>query len=294
MVRRLTEQEINEIYGGSIWQLGFETKTHYGPIDYVIEGEFDEPKVLGNAPEPPQPPENPAKRLLDRAMLAFRTFKEGRIGYDQLRFYTVQFCPWILPRLSYHYLYVPFGRYELTESEIMEFRAHAELVAALKEPAMEMACSRLADAETRLRPQDQIVDAVIGMESILLAGLGKDERRGELSYRFSLRYGTLFNQPEQKHQAYQLARDLYSLRSTIAHGSSLSGITHTVGDEKLSLEDAAKRATATLRCIVRHFLPLAKYAPYKKPDYWDRAIFGLPLATSSIAPEVFEKGKPAS
>lgn len=36
--------------------------------------------------------------------------------------------------------------------------------------------------------QDRAVDAVIGMESLLLAGLGNEERRGELSYRFSIRY----------------------------------------------------------------------------------------------------------
>ena len=42
-------------------------------------------------------------------------------------------------------------------------KAHAKPDFACSEAAMEMACSRLADAESRIWPQDRIVDAVIGM-----------------------------------------------------------------------------------------------------------------------------------
>jgi len=208
-------------------------------------------------------------------MLAFRTFKEGRIGYDQIRYNAVTFCPWLMASLGYNDLYVPIGQYVLSESEIPGFHAHAGLIIGVRDPAMEMACSRLADAETRLRPQDRAIDAVIGMESLLLAGLGKEERRGELSYRFFMRYSALFGTPQERYEAYKVARDLYSLRSTIAQGS-LAGDQHRIGEVKLTLDEAAKRATETLRHVIRHFLPVANAAPYKKPEFWDRALFGLP------------------
>src|SRR5437899_2695309 len=48
-----------------------------------------------------------------------------------------------------------------------------------------------------------------------------------------------------------------------------------LGDEKLKLPDAAKRASETLRHLVHHFLPSVKQAPYKKREFWERAYFGL-------------------
>jgi len=271
VIRRLDEREINEIYGGPITARNLALKNHFGILEYVIEGEFDEPKIIGDDPDPPQK-ENTVRQILDRAMLALRTFKEGRVGYDLIRFCSVRFCPWLMHGLTYGDLYVPFGVYEIAEDEILKLREHAQLVIGLKESAMVTACSRLADAETRSRPQDQIIDAVIGMESILLCG-----QNAELSYRFSMRYSSMFDRPEEKHRAYRVARDLYSLRSIIAHGDRIKKKTHRVGDEDdLTLEEAAKRATATLRQLIYRFLPSAVSAPYTNDPFWDRAIFGLP------------------
>jgi hypothetical protein len=53
-----------------------------------------------------------------------------------------------------------------------------------------LARETLADAEMRTKPEDRLVDAVIGMESLLLAGLTKDDRKGELKFRFSLHYSS--------------------------------------------------------------------------------------------------------
>ena len=62
------------------------------------------------------------------------------------------------------------------------------------------------------------------MESILLAAIDKDDRRGELSFRFSMNYSTMFDKPEQKLAAYKVARDLYGLRSVVAHGAALDAL----------------------------------------------------------------------
>ena len=146
---------------------------------------------------------------------------------------------------------------------------------------MELACSRLADAQTRIRPQDRLIDAVIGLEALLLAGLRPEDRRGELRYRFALHYSTLCPLPEKRHLSFRVAKDLYDLRSTIAHGGKLKENGCRVGDEKLKLEEAAKRACEALRSVINHFLPYAGAAPYKKPQYWEKNYFGFISGSAS-------------
>jgi Apea-like HEPN len=104
------------------------------------------------------------------------------------------------------------------------------------------------------------------MEALLLAGLGKEDRKGELKYRFSLHYSTLFYSPQERYGAFRIAKDLYDLRSAIAHGSSLKDKKYRIGKEKLNLSDAANQATEALRKVIMHFLPKAKFAPYKNSE----------------------------
>ena len=141
---------------------------------------------------------------------------------------------------------------------------------------MEMACRRLADAETRNRAEDQIVDAVIGMEALLLAALGREDRRTELKYRFSINYSTLFQDPADRRGAFKIAKDLYDLRSTLAHGSDLGQPPYRVGEERLSLIYAANRAREALRKIINRFLKVPEEAMYKKSQFWEDAYFALP------------------
>jgi Apea-like HEPN len=275
-VRRMNDSEVSAFHGGSMQALGMIRSSAFGLHEFCIEGETEEPKAFGNLKDDVQPAKDHVKASLDKAILSLRTFKGGYVGYDFVHFYPCAFCP--LPQSSYGFgdSYVPIGDYKLNVEEFGHLAKHAKMVFASSEPSMEMACSRLADAETRTKPQDRLVDAVIGMESLLLAGLGKEDRKGELKFRFSLHYSTLFETPEERHRAYRLAKHLYDLRSMVAHGSVLDDRMFPIGDEKLKLPEAAKRATETLRYLVRHFLPLTNQAPYRKHDFWERAYFGLP------------------
>ena len=68
---------------------------------------------------------------------------------------------------------------------------------------------------------------------------------------------------------------MYDLRSTIAHGGELPAQTK-VGDETLDLGQAAQKACEMLRTLITHFLPHGGNPPYKKQEYWDKGLFGLP------------------
>lgn len=274
-IRRLSEEEVSEFHGGSIGTLGFIRPQTCGLYEFVLEGDLDEPKILGSNYAGGETMVPRAKAVLDKAILSLRTFKEGQVGYDYIHFRPVTFCPLALGAYGAGDKYIPFGSYTLTEAEYEPLTAHAKMIFACSETAMEMACCRLADAENRTRPQDRVVDAVIGMEALLLAGI--EDRKGELSFRFSLNYAMLFPRDQRQH-AYRVARDLYQLRSVIAHGSSLHENKLRIAGEKLGLSEAGKRATDALRTTIMHFLP-KKRAEYKNPQFWQRAYFGLPEPT---------------
>ncbi len=87
-----------------------------------------------------------------------------------------------------------------------EIQKHANLRAALHRYVL--ACARL-------RPEDALVDLVIGLESILLSGL-----QNELSHRFSLNGSSLCHWilGTPRRDGYQLLRQAYAARSSIVHG----------------------------------------------------------------------------
>jgi len=272
-IRRLSEQEVTDLHGGPVW-LGFGARKFTGD-EYVIEGECNADLTFGNTPDAEPSILEEIRPKLDKAILALRTFKEGRIGYDYVQPQPLTFSPIEPNYMIFGDLHVPRGQYTISTDEMMPLRQHAQLIWSCSEPAMKLACSRLADAQTRSSPQDQLLDAVVGLEALLLAGLRHEDRRGELKFRFSLNYSTLFNTPEERHHAFRVAKHLYDLRSIIAHGGLSEAATHPVGDERLNLCDAAIRASAVLRDVIHRFLPQAGQHPYKNHQFWERGYFGL-------------------
>jgi hypothetical protein len=277
IIRRLNEDEVSKLYGGSTWHLSTTSRRLGGFAEFVVEGEYDEQKVSGDVTGSSR--ENVRQRL-DRAMLALRTFKEGRVGYEWIHYQAVSFCPLPLGSYTFGDLHTPVGTYSLDETEIAAFCKHAVRIFSKLDASMEMACSRLADAQTRFRPEDRLVDAVIGLEALLLSAITGDDRRGELSHRFSLHYSTFFNSPSERHAAYRLAKDLYGLRSMIAHGNPARKDEYRLGTEKVPLHVAASRSTEILQKVIRDLLDVGG-APYKDMRYWERRIFGLPEDSSS-------------
>jgi hypothetical protein len=281
-LKRLDDNEITELYGGPMEALMFPPNQRpVGIHEFALIGAFDEPKIVGGGITGESAEFGEIRNVLNRAILAFRTFKKGGIGFETIRLRERRFCPVPFGARIFSQEHVPFGGYHLAYEELEVFQRHAELVSANLHPSIEMACSRLGDAETRIQARDRIVDAVIGLEAILLAGTGKEEQRGEMRYRFSLNYSTHFVAPEEKFRAFQTAKELYDLRSRIAHGGSLDGTAVKYGGEKVTLAEVATAACETLRAIVKRYLPNGTNPPYCQPHYWERAILNSPPAAQS-------------
>jgi Apea-like HEPN len=278
IIRRLNEQEVSAFHGGSLTMVGINRSPTFNIQEFVIEGEDEAAKVFGDYPQDIENPLEKTKALLDKAVLCLRTFKEGPIGYNYIHYKPLNFFPFQPGTHGTVDVYVPFGRYELLDNEMASLYEYAELVLQVSESSMEMALSRLADAEIRVKPHDKIVDAVIGMEALLLAAV---DSKTELKYRFSLHFSTLFHSPRDRHNAFRVAKDLYDLRSAIAHGSSLTKDKFRIGEEHLSLSEASKCATDTLRKVIRYFLPKIGKTTYKNHDFWERAYFNIENTSSN-------------
>jgi hypothetical protein len=273
VIRRLDPREISAFYN----RFGLHRRHDFiGIHEFVVEGELNVVKILSGKPIVADSSFDFVRAQLDTAVRCLRTFKEGYVGTDWFHLKFVKFCPLDVGSYGSWDRFVPPGIYQISNDEIEALCGHSKNIFNLSEPAMETACARLTDAEARFRPQDQILDAVIGMEALLLAGLPKEERRNELKYRFSLNYSSLFELPEERWRAYKIAKDFYDLRSAIAHGSHSAKKDNRVGEEKLNDHETAKRAKNALRFLIKRFLPQSNTPPYKDPFFWEQAYFRIP------------------
>jgi hypothetical protein len=132
--------------------------------------------------------------------------------------------------------------------------------------------STISDAENRIRPEDQLIDAVIGLEAILLASV---EDRTELKFRFALNYSTLASNPTERLNYFRTAKHLYDLRSKIAHGMKFTTSNVKIGNNRFTLGAAATKACEVLREVILRFLPLMSKKPYSQHSYWENKYFGL-------------------
>jgi hypothetical protein len=209
---------------------------------------------------------------IDRSILALATFKDApAIGYDGVHVRPEGLILGISAgnqRIGGGET-IPFGTYELADEEVPRIEAHAKAMGRMHQ-TLEMACQRLVDGARRSKPRDTIVDAVIGLESILLAHLPE---RGELRFRFSLNYATLFPK-EERRRAFSVAKDLYDLRSTIAHGSQPPAKLK-IGDTEYGLAAAGNLAREVLRRTIAIFAPSASKPEYLRADFWESKQLGL-------------------
>ncbi|AFZ59826.1 hypothetical protein H6G54_05765 [Anabaena cylindrica FACHB-243] len=269
IIRQLSEKEVSDIYKDSPSQYvpGVNRVSHIH--EFVIEGEFEEVKRFDDSDL--ETTKNVAIENLNNAVLALNTFQGGSVGYECITFKTVKFSPIMPITRMYGGLHIPVGNYYLLECDVERFQNHAKLIFSKLDEPLERAFTKLADAELRIHSKDRLLDAVAGLEAILLASMGKET---EIKFRFSLNYSTLFDNPENRLKEYQVAKHLYDIRSTIAHGG-IPKDPCKIGEEKLSLNKAAQKACGILRYVIHYFLNQSKSSLYKDPKFWENGYFGI-------------------
>ena len=276
-IKHLSDADVTDLHGGRA-DVGMLSPTR-GPhaisaiTEYAFVGEFDEPKRFeGDGVGSSQAYEEMQGRLR-QAVLALRSFKSGPVGYRELHMKPIGFSP--LPRCTVGHgaEHIPSGRYVLCAEQVDSLRAHARQIAASLHPALSLAISRLSDAEVRISARDKLIDAVIGLDAVLLP----EGNRQELRYRFAMNYASLADAPEEKLSRFGAARDIYDSRSTLAHGRHIEDDKLVpVGEHKVTLSRAAETACEMLREVVKHFLPKGHEPDFSDQQYWERELFGLP------------------
>lgn len=111
----------------------------------------------------------------------------------------------------------------LTADELDEFRnffTTFRKVDLHKDRFMRVAIERFSSALDRKTPEDSVIDLSICLEALLLSGLGNEEDRGNISYRFALHGARLLAQDAAvRQQVYRRLKDVYGIRSKIVHGA---------------------------------------------------------------------------
>lgn len=271
LLRPITDQEATQFYGGNSM---FHPGAHslFFP-DFVFVREIEVQKVFFDSTIPAQEPFwRKTQEILDRAILALSSFKQGgALGYDGIRITLAEVAFGVGDQHFWGGDHVPPSHYELTAEEVIELEAHARLFETIH-PTLEMACQRLVDSTRRTKPRDSIVDAVVGLESIVLVEVA-EKQRGETRFRFSLNYASLFQAPERR-SAFYRARDLYDLRSKIAHGGEPKTKEKIEGKE-ITMHEIALLARSVLRETIAKFLPNAARPNFLVENYWLTKVLGL-------------------
>lgn len=281
-IRQLTEEEVTELYGGPADTMALRDRPHRLQ-EFAMVGSFREPKRVDTL----DPGESPAyaelKKALDSAVMSLRIFKTGPVGYDGVHFSAARFTPFFLARVvrTYGNEYVPFGTYRLAADDLDLLRSLAENVATKLDVSLELACLRLAASEIRIDPRDRIIDAVTGLEAVLLSSAGDKGDHGELSFRLSLNYATLEDDPKKRPHAFSAARNIYALRSNLLHGRRVDQKAVKPGEKRVPLAEVADQAVEMLRGVVKRFLPAAAHPPYRTPGFWESRYFSVPQPPDS-------------
>jgi hypothetical protein len=273
VLRPLTDDEMTQLHGGLLTGI---PRTEAFPLHgFAFSGEVTEAKEPGTTRSERQlTVREQLEAKLKRLVLALRTFKAGPVGYDAIHFNGKGIQSWLGggSRLGYGNEYVPSGIYKILDAEVQPLQQHMRLVAATLHSSLEAACGRLAAAQARTEPRDMLIDAVVGLEAILLAQTNDERFRGEMRFRFAMNHAVLHETPEERYRQFDIAREFYDLRSVLVHGGQVNEC--KIGEQTLSLREAADRACEMLRITVGRYLPGGR-----RPEYLGNAY--LTNATTS-------------
>ncbi len=259
-LRKMTDDEAGRFFGHGLNPFG--PFSGMLPPAYAVIGTVMAPKELGEYRPGPGAAE-PVEELVRRLLVALRTFKRGAPYEEGIHFSVL---PFTLMNASINSWGRAYGRpaagpYHLRADEIGAFERHSALVAQPLHRSLAYACQRLADAQMRSDRRDMLVDAVTGLEAILLPR----RNRTELSYRFRLHYAAIIpgGHGVGRIEAYRQAQDVYAMRSTIVHGDEVDH------GELFRLSDGA---TDMLRFALKRFLPGGLRPDYLEHGFWEELL----------------------
>jgi len=225
--------------------------------EYAFELYLKIPKVIGDSDTISQEnsPSQIAREQFDEACSALRLFKQGAVGYADLRMESTSWNPIGGIRTLGS---VVGGRllgssYLISGDEIQafsEFWPVYQKCRQVKRNRIEIALRRMNFAYEGTRPEDRLVDYLIGFEALLL----KKGQIQELAYRLALRGSILLaDQPEERIRIFSELHTAYKERSNIVHGGQPKESLN-VSNRKVPFNQFVNKLEDHLRSAIKRFL----------------------------------------
>ena len=226
--------------------------------EYGLELYLKVQKVIGEGSPTPKErniPSQIARKQFDEACSALRLFKSGAVSYDLVR---AKPTSWELhgsyPLTSLIVTRPSVGTpYALSKKEIpdfLQFWSSFQKARKRTRRRIDVALRRFNFAYERVRPEDRLIDYLIGFEALLLL----EGERQELEYRLALRGCVLLGKTEKGRKAvFQELKTAYRERSNIVHGGLVKD-TVKIGDDKTKFNDFVDRVEQHLRSAIKESL----------------------------------------
>ncbi len=275
-IQRLRENEATRLYGG-LFPV-FKTSFH-PPGQFAFTGEIEQHFAIGDEPLPPASLRALVSAGIGTAEEVMMSHKAGRVLHDWISISFAKPSPTGTLNMAIDAGPRPAKDvYELTEADVPQIFDRFKSITTAEFPALSTACQRLADSERRTNAVDALMDAVVGLEMLLLGGR---DREG-LRFRFALNYATLQSDasPTTRRARFHTAFDIYKVRSQVVHAGVLPDKVFKIADERLAIGDVATMAKEMLRTTIDALLALQVPAGAGEREvwfdnFWETGYFGL-------------------
>ena len=132
---------------------------------FAFVGEFEAEKKLGPMPSGEKPTAEKPRQAMRRTLVGMKCFKPGGIDYAWIRLRTHKFVPFNFGTAG-HSNWTPLRTYKLKMDDVDPLREHMRHFVSTSHRSLELAYSRLAQAEDRRQEIDKLLDAVMGLEAV--------------------------------------------------------------------------------------------------------------------------------
>jgi hypothetical protein len=146
----------------------------------------------------------------------------------------------------------------ISAAELQDFRAFFTCFGKVNlktDRFLRVAIDRFHNALDRQSIEDSVIDLSICLEAMLLSGLGNEEDRGNISYRFALHGARLLAyNPANRKEIFRKLKGVYGIRSKIVHGANAYHLPKDNSGKEISIEQYCDSLEELARSCFRKFL----------------------------------------
>ncbi len=165
--------------------------------------------------------EAPSPELFDIVIKSLRILKASGVYRDnEISSELISYTPHGGTQISsaYHENIVMGKKLIFDTSDIKEFSSIYSYITANRDSRLAVAYRRLSSGMERRNFEDQLIDYMIGLETLFLP-----DGTAELSFRLSLRVAFILNDTSvERKETFEFLRNIYGIRSKIVHGKQYS------------------------------------------------------------------------